>query len=193
MPLSACRQLIAANKHKAATPSQPYQPYNSIACVTRATAAQTVRNIAKLILLSAFPHPVFHGCAPRTKAPRQIGGASILPGLLAAIPGRGGLTHCSVPEKLWSVSDDDVSSVPVEVRLLRVQRVTGRSTLKWLFDVQIDIQGVELEVRGCQCRGSARGALSVRMPQFRGGDGRWLPALILPDSVMSAVGDAFVE
>jgi hypothetical protein len=35
-------------------------------------------------------------------------------------PGRGGLAHCSMPEKLWSVSDDDVSSVPVEVRLLRV-------------------------------------------------------------------------
>jgi hypothetical protein len=53
-----------------------------------------------------------------------------------------------MPEKLRSVSDDDVSSVPVEVRLLRVQRVTGRGTLKWLFDVQIEIQGVEFEVRG---------------------------------------------
>ena len=28
---------------------------------------------------------------------------------------------------------------------------------------------------------------------FGAGDGRWLPALILPDSVMSAIGDAFVE
>jgi hypothetical protein len=47
------------------------------------------------------------------------------------------LTQCSKPEKLRPVSDDDVSRVPVEVRLLRVQRVTGRGTLKWLFDVQI--------------------------------------------------------
>jgi hypothetical protein len=38
------------------------------------------------------------------------------------------------------VSDDDVSNVPVEVRLLHVQRVIGRGTLKWLFDVQIDIR-----------------------------------------------------
>ena len=98
-----------------------------------------------------------------------------------------------MPEKLRSVSDDDVSRVPVEVRLLRVQKVTGRGTLKCLFDVQIDIQGVEIEVRGFQCRETSRGAISIRAPQFRSRDGRWLPALILPDSVMSAIGDTFVE
>jgi hypothetical protein len=98
-----------------------------------------------------------------------------------------------MPERLRSVSDDDVSRVPVEVRLLRVQRVTGRGTLKWLFDVQIDIHGVEFEVRGFQGRETARGAISTRAPQFRGGDGRWLPALIIPDSIMTAIGDAFVE
>ena len=98
-----------------------------------------------------------------------------------------------MPEKLRPVSDDDVSRVPVEVRVLRVQRVTGRGTLKWLFDVQIDIQGVEIEVRGFQGRETASEAISIRAPQFRGGDGRWLPALILPDSIMSTIGDAFVE
>jgi hypothetical protein len=98
-----------------------------------------------------------------------------------------------MPEKLRSLSDDDVSSVPVEVRLLRVQRVTGRGTLKWLFDAQIDVQGVEIEVRGFQGRETARGGISIRAPQFRGGDGRWLPAVILPPTVMSAIGDAFVE
>jgi hypothetical protein len=41
----------------------------------------------------------------------------------------GGLTHCGMPEKLRSMSDDDVSSVPVEVRLLRVQQVTWRSAV----------------------------------------------------------------
>jgi stage V sporulation protein G len=95
-------------------------------------------------------------------------------------------------ERLRSVSDDDVSNVPVEVRLLRVQKVTGRGTLKCLFDVQIDIQGVEIEVRGFQGR-ELRGAISIRAPQFRAGDGRWRPALILPDAVMSAIGDAFIE
>jgi hypothetical protein len=104
----------------------------------------------------------------------------------------GGLTQCSMPERLRSVSDDDVSNVPVEVRLLRVQRVTGRGTLKWLFDVQIDIQGVEIEVRGFQGR-ELPATISTRAPQFRGGDGRWLPALILPDAIMSAIGDAFIE
>ena len=88
-----------------------------------------------------------------------------------------------MPEKLRSVSDDDVSNVPVEVRLLRVQKVTVRGTLKCLFDVQIDIQGVEIEVRGFQCRETSRGAVSIRAPQFRSCDGRWLPVLILPDSV----------
>jgi hypothetical protein len=98
-----------------------------------------------------------------------------------------------MPEKLWSVSDDDVSRVQAEVQLLRVQRVTGHGTLKWLFDVQIEIQGVEFEVRGFQGRESAGGAISIRAPQFRGGDGRWVPALIVPDSIMTAIGDAFVE
>jgi hypothetical protein len=102
------------------------------------------------------------------------------------------LTRCSTLEKLRTVSDDDVSNVPVEVRLLRVQPVTGRGTLKWLFDVQIDIQGVEIEVRGFQGR-ELRRAISIRAPQFRAGDGRWLPALILPDGIMSAIGDAFIE
>jgi hypothetical protein len=91
------------------------------------------------------------------------------------------------------VSDDDVSSVPVEVRLLRVQKIAGRGTLKCFFDAQIDIQGVEIEVHGFQCRETARGAISILAPQFRSRDGRWLPALILPDSVMSAIGDAFLE
>ena len=55
------------------------------------------------------------------------------------------------------MSDDDLSNVPVEVRLLRVQPVIGRGTLKWLFDVQIDIQGVEIEVRDSKAeRGAAR-------------------------------------
>ena len=63
-----------------------------------------------------------------------------------------------------------MSRVPVEVRLLRVQRVTGRGTLKWLFDVQIDIQGVEIEVRGFQGRETVT-TVSTRAPQFRGGDG----------------------
>jgi hypothetical protein len=102
------------------------------------------------------------------------------------------LTRCSTLEKLWTVSDDDVSSVPVEVRLLRVQPVSGRGTLKWLFDVQIDVHGVEFEVRGFQGR-ELRAAISIRAPQFRAGDGRWLPALILPDGIMAAIGDAFVE
>jgi hypothetical protein len=97
-----------------------------------------------------------------------------------------------MPEKLRSVSDDDVSNVPVEVRLLRVQPVVGRGTLKWLFNVQIDIQGVEIEVRGFQGRDTAN-AISIRAPQFRAGDGRWLPALILPDGIMAAIGDTFVE
>jgi hypothetical protein len=103
------------------------------------------------------------------------------------------LTRCSTLKKLRTVSDDDVSNVPVEVRLLRVQPVIGRGTLKWLFDVQIDIQGVEIEVRGFQGRETARGGVSIRAPEFRGSDGRWLPALILPPSVISAIGDAFVE
>jgi hypothetical protein len=92
-----------------------------------------------------------------------------------------------------SVSDDDVSSVPVEVRLLRVQSVAGRGTLKWLFDVLIDVQGIEFRVFGFQGRESVRRAISIGAPQFRGGDGRWLPALDLPPSILSAIGDAFVE
>lgn len=95
-------------------------------------------------------------------------------------------------EKLRTVSDEDVSNVPVEVRLLGVQHVAGRGTLKWLFDAQIDIQGVVIEVRGFQGR-ELRRAISIRAPQFRGGDGKWLPALILPPAIMSALGDAFVE
>ena len=59
--------------------------------------------------------------------------------------------------------------------------------------MQIDIQGVEIEVHGFQGRETSRRAVSIRAPQFRSGDGRWLPALILPDSIMSAIGDAFVE
>ena len=45
---------------------------------------------------------------------------------------------------------------------------------------------------GFQGRETARGGISIRAPQFRGGDGTWLPALKLPP-FMSALGDAFVE
>jgi hypothetical protein len=50
-----------------------------------------------------------------------------------------------------------------------------------------------IPARGFQGRETARGAISTRAPQFRGGDGRWLPALILPDGIMTAIGDTFVE
>lgn len=72
-------------------------------------------------------------------------------------------------------------------------KLLGAAPSSWLFNAQIDIQGVEIEVPGFQGRETARGGISIRAPQFRGGDGTWLPALKLPPSIMSALGDPFVE
>lgn len=87
---------------------------------------------------------------------------------------------------------EDVSHVPVTVRLLKVQRVAGRGDLSWLFSAVIEIAGVELTVQGFQSR-TAGGRLSIRLPHFRSNDGRWVPAVVLPPGIMSAVSDVFVE
>ena len=84
-----------------------------------------------------------------------------------------------------------MSRVPVEVRLLRVQPVTGRGTLKWLFDVQIDIQGVEIEVRDSKAEKPRRGFHPcAAIPWWR-----WAMAACadITRRLMAAIGDAFIE
>ena len=102
------------------------------------------------------------------------------------------LTQCSMPEKLRSASETMCPVFRWKSDFLRSEGRRSRHTQVFVH-MQIDILCVEIEVHGFQCRETASGAISIRAPQFRSGDCRWLPALILPDSVMSAIGDAFVE
>ena len=80
----------------------------------------------------------------------------------------------------------------VEVTLTQVDRVHGRGELIALLAADVVIAGVPLQLQGIQVRRDRIG-LKMRAPEFRGSDGRWWPAVVLPGEVMQALLDAYLE
>jgi beta-galactosidase GanA len=62
-----------------------------------------------------------------------------------------------------------------------------------LASVEIDIDGVRIEVRGIRAMRVPTGATRVELPTFRDATGQSRTAIVLPDEVHSAIGDAVTE
>jgi hypothetical protein len=91
------------------------------------------------------------------------------------------------------VDDDDRETVGIEVRLLGIERLHGSGELIALAAAMIVIADVELQIQGVQVRRDRRtGRVTVLPPQFRS-NGRWFPAIVLPEPVLAALEDSFVE
>ena len=77
--------------------------------------------------------------------------------------------------------DSETEVVPVEVRLIGTERVTGKGDLQVLAVVELEIAGVVLRVQGIQIvRNRITGQRTVKPPQFRGNDGQRYLALLCP-------------
>lgn len=76
----------------------------------------------------------------------------------------------------------------VSVEVLRLDRVqAGR--LVALAMVAVEIDGLQVVLQGVRAVRNRDGTLTIGAPVFRGPDGRWLPAVILPEVVEGAISE----
>lgn len=75
----------------------------------------------------------------------------------------------------------------VRITILSFDRVReGR--VRCYADVLIDIDGIELTLRGVQAVARPPGRIAIEPPRYRRGP-HWLPAVMLPPEVSLAIGD----
>jgi hypothetical protein len=90
------------------------------------------------------------------------------------------------------VQSNEAGSSLVSITVLSVTPLrAGR--LFALASVEIDIDGVRIEVRGIRAMRVPTGATRVELPTFRDASGQSRAALVLPDEVHGPVGDAVIE
>lgn len=82
-------------------------------------------------------------------------------------------------------------TLPVSVEVLGVETV-NKGGLLALAVVEIAFDGVPVRIQGVQVRRRADGQITVDSPCFRAGDGRWLPAVVLPPELGQAVAEMVV-
>jgi stage V sporulation protein G len=80
-----------------------------------------------------------------------------------------------------------VSITVLSVRPLRAGKLFA------LASVEIDIDGIRIEVRGIRAMRAATGATRVELPTFRDAAGQSRAAIVLPDEVNGPIGDAVIE
>lgn len=84
---------------------------------------------------------------------------------------------------------DAPETATVTFQVIGVEPVHGRGRLIGLAIVEAEVGGVAMTLQGCQVIKRDHGSLEARAPVFRHPrDGRWLPALILPDELRDALG-----
>jgi hypothetical protein len=86
------------------------------------------------------------------------------------------------------VSPSERETVPVTFEVVSVEHVRSGGKLLAFVMVDLDIAGIAIRLQGVQVLRRADGALECRAPTFRHPrDGRWLPGLILPAELTSAI------
>ncbi len=72
-------------------------------------------------------------------------------------------------------------------------RVISSKSIFALVDVEMQIAGVSFSILGLQARRSPSGALTVFLPTYRDIEGRWRPAIFLPDELRKPMMTAVLE
>lgn len=83
----------------------------------------------------------------------------------------------------------DTAAVAVEV--LRLDPV-NRGPLLALAVVEIEVDGIALRLQGVRVLRNP-GGVECAAPVFRGPDGRWYPAAVLPPEVQQAIADVVLD
>ena len=90
------------------------------------------------------------------------------------------------------VQSNEAGSSLVSITVLSVTPMrAGR--LFALASVEIDIDGVRIEVHGLRAMRDPTGGTRVELPTFRDAAGQSRPALVLPDEIYRPIGEAVVE
>jgi stage V sporulation protein G len=87
------------------------------------------------------------------------------------------------------VPDDVGSTTPVSITVLSVTPMRA-GKLFALAAVEIDIDGVLIEIRGIRAVHVPPAATRIELPSFRDARGRSQAAIILPEEVRGPIGDA---
>jgi hypothetical protein len=66
------------------------------------------------------------------------------------------------------------------VTVLSVDRIAGSDKLVALVAVEIEIAGIPIRLQGVKVVRRPDGRFNCEPPCYRGPDGRWLPAAVLP-------------
>jgi len=90
------------------------------------------------------------------------------------------------------VQSNEAGSSLVSITVLSVTPVRA-GKLFALASVEIDIDGVRIEVRGTRAMRVPTGATRVELPTFRDAAGQSRAAIVLPDEVHGPIGDAVIE
>ncbi len=75
----------------------------------------------------------------------------------------------------------------VSFRVIRIAPTKECGRLIALASAVIELDGVELTVQGFQVRRERPDLVSIDVPHYRGDDGRWYPAVLLPDEMREAI------
>ena len=78
-------------------------------------------------------------------------------------------------------------TMPVTFRLTGLERIHAPGKLVALAVVELEIGGAVLTLQGVQVLRLPNGQTECRAPCFRSSTGRWLPAVMLPPGLASAL------
>ena len=89
-------------------------------------------------------------------------------------------------------SNDTGSTTPVSIKVLSVTPMRA-GKLFAIAAVEIDIDGVLIEIRGIRALHVPPAATRIELPTFRDAAGRSQAAVILPEEVRGPIGDAVLD
>jgi hypothetical protein len=87
----------------------------------------------------------------------------------------------------------DRDTATVSFTLLGLERARDRGHLIGLASTEILVAGVAVTVQGIRIIYEPDGSLLVQPPRFRHPEGHWLPAVVLPPELASAIAAEVLE
>ena len=87
---------------------------------------------------------------------------------------------------------DGVGSTPVSITVLSVTPMRARKLFA-LASVELDIDGVPIEIHGIRATHVPPGATKIELPTYRDAAGRSRAAIALPEEVRGPIGDAVLD
>ena len=87
----------------------------------------------------------------------------------------------------------ETEKATVSFTLLGLEHARGRGRLLGLASAEIVMEGVSFLVQGIRLVYDDDGSLVVQPPRFRHPDGRWIPAVVLPEPLADAIAAEVLE